>query len=382
MVIQKKPEDNIIQPDPQAAFQWAHAVSLPRRSRDLKGYLWAFGMVLLIVLGALAAAWTSEQRDYFLENQGKLAATLLLLTLYMGFTLSYYCTSVRRDVRRWLKMPQDFWGVSRWVPLVRLSVFVVASVGLYSFYGVMTGVWSGEAALRVLCFTAIPLGLSWKAQQTSPHPTVFDGLAVASVWLPFNFGLISSIWTWPQGEAAYVLNTPLAMSVALVGFASLRSFSFVGFRAQFKWTDLQIVLLCLGAFMALALPVGLATGFLGFNPRIDTMRLVATPLGIFFFIALPEELLFRGIILGLIRSRLRVSGVDEKKSMVWALLISSFLFGISHWHDFGPPPLTYVSLASVAGIFYGWTYIKTRSLTAAVLLHTLVDVLWELFFHA
>jgi len=39
-----------------------------------------------------------------------------------------------------------------------------------------------------------------------------------------------------------------------------------------------------------------------------------------------------------------------------------------------------VILASIAGIFYGWTWRKAGSIFASALVHTAVDATWHLFF--
>jgi membrane protease YdiL (CAAX protease family) len=40
-----------------------------------------------------------------------------------------------------------------------------------------------------------------------------------------------------------------------------------------------------------------------------------------------------------------------------------------------------VFLATVAGLFYGRTWIKTGSLFPGAIVHALVDILWHILFH-
>ena len=391
MVIQKKLKDNPKASGPDVRVHGAFVASRFRRVQRIDGYLWALALVAVIAVGAVAAALGSDQKDFFSAHVGKLATTILVLSVYMGLSLLYMLTSVHRDVTWCLSQRRPFMGSSSAISASkaevrasRVFVLVLISGAIYSLYGLVTGVWDEQALVKILVFTAVPLSLCYQANRVSleQQPTLLDGLAVASIWLPFNFGLLESIWTWPQGKAAYIVNTPLAMAVALVGFVSIRRFSLTGIRFQLSWSQLKTVLVCLVLLMLIAIPVGLSSGFLEFNPRFALSKLFMTPLGIFFFIALPEELLFRGIIYGMFVREFARRGFGPRKSLIVALVVSSLLFGISHWHDFGPPPVIYISLATVAGLFYGWTYTKTGSLTAAVLLHTLVDTLWEWFFHA
>jgi membrane protease YdiL (CAAX protease family) len=67
-----------------------------------------------------------------------------------------------------------------------------------------------------------------------------------------------------------------------------------------------------------------------------------------------EELIFRGIIL---------DGLLKKYSSVKSILISSTLFGLIHLN-----PWQFVTAFTI-GIFSGWIYYKTKSLSLAVLIH-------------
>jgi hypothetical protein len=67
-----------------------------------------------------------------------------------------------------------------------------------------------------------------------------------------------------------------------------------------------------------------------------------------------EELIFRGIIL---------DGLLKQYSPARSILISSLLFGLVHLN-----PWQFVS-GFIIGIFSGWVYFRTRSLTLSVLVH-------------
>jgi len=96
--------------------------------------------------------------------------------------------------------------------------------------------------------------------------------------------------------------------------------------------------------------------------------------GLFLTVALPEELFFRGILL---------RGLEKVFVKKWIpLVISSMAFGLMHWNnvDTLSTQITYVSLATIAGLGYGWAYRKSgNNLLAAMLVHTLVDSIWKLF---
>jgi len=96
--------------------------------------------------------------------------------------------------------------------------------------------------------------------------------------------------------------------------------------------------------------------------------------GLFLTVALPEELFFRGILL---------RGLEKQFSRKWIpLVISSLAFGLMHWNNASTlsTQITYISLAALAGVGYGWTYRKSgNNLLAAILVHTLVDWTWRIF---
>ena len=67
---------------------------------------------------------------------------------------------------------------------------------------------------------------------------------------------------------------------------------------------------------------------------------------------------------------------------LWLRLVAaSLVFGAAHL-DNGPhaPDWRYGVLASLAGLAYGWVYLRTRRILAPAIAHTLVDVTWSLFF--
>ena len=90
------------------------------------------------------------------------------------------------------------------------------------------------------------------------------------------------------------------------------------------------------------------------------------------FTAWPEEFLFRGLLQNLLAR-------DSKTE--WAgWWTASLVFGLSHITNMGFPNWRYVALATIAGIFYGWTWRKSGSIFASALVHAAVDVTWHFLF--
>jgi len=92
----------------------------------------------------------------------------------------------------------------------------------------------------------------------------------------------------------------------------------------------------------------------------------------FFFVALPEELYFRGLIQNLLERRMGRNS---------ALIAASILFGLSHFNKrttfFN---WRYVILAAVAGFFYGRAWRERKRLFASSITHATVDTVWSVWF--
>ncbi len=119
------------------------------------------------------------------------------------------------------------------------------------------------------------------------------------------------------------------------------------------------------------IPLGLAIGFIEFSFSFNNLLVPPFVLvGIYFTIGLIEELVFRQILLVYFWKKINFN---------FALILSSFIFGVYHLNNLGFPNWDYVILASIAGIIYGLAF-KKLGLAWAVLLHSLVDVSKLIFF--
>jgi membrane protease YdiL (CAAX protease family) len=126
-------------------------------------------------------------------------------------------------------------------------------------------------------------------------------------------------------------------------------------------------------FGCIAIPLGVVMHFLTFAPQWHAWHsLPLTSLAIFFFTAWPEEFLFRGLLQNML--------ARSCKSDFAGWWTASMLFGFSHITNLGFPNWRYVILASIAGLFYGWTWRKTGSIFASAIVHALVDLTWHFLF--
>ena len=263
-------------------------------------------------------------------------------------------------------------------------------------YGVVLSMWSGAGR----CFA----GHGWRCVPLWPLCIAGAALAVGIgqrgepaagrvVLVALLIALLAGVWddrlqVRVPGAIDIALPYLAALDVALVLLLVVRPLSSLDPGFALSWRDLGKALTALGVLLVVALPLGYAIGFLRFNLRWEGAGYAAGRLfGLIVFVGLPEELLFRGLVQ---ESFVRWWG--ERRG--WAL--GSVLFGLTHivkhahwvraasaWGSLlaSIPTLNwrYALLATVAGLAYGWVYLRTRRLFAAALTHGLVDWLWSAF---
>ncbi|HTV04720.1 MAG TPA: CPBP family intramembrane glutamic endopeptidase [Acidobacteriaceae bacterium] len=176
---------------------------------------------------------------------------------------------------------------------------------------------------------------------------------------------------WPVRFA--VFNKVLLLDAGIYALFIIRGITGAGFNLRFRVRDLGIGLREFAFYAPIAIPLGLALGFLHIHPAWHgTFHAIEAYVFSFFFIAVPEELFFRGWLQNLLERRI---------GRVWALLLTAALFGLSHWNKRALHfNWRYVLLAAIAGIFYGRAWRSERRVGASALTHATVDTLWGLFF--
>ncbi|MDE3137564.1 MAG: CPBP family intramembrane metalloprotease, partial [Acidobacteriota bacterium] len=157
-----------------------------------------------------------------------------------------------------------------------------------------------------------------------------------------------------------------------VAFLYLREIGGVGYTIAWGKGFGAVVVLSFLAFAVIAIPLGEWMHFIAWSPSFARLKsLPLSALGILVFTAWPEEFLFRGLLQNLLSKSFRSEAAG------W--IVASALFGLSHIvHGF--PNWRYVLLASIAGLFYGFAWKKTGSMTASCLVHALVDTVWHTLF--
>jgi membrane protease YdiL (CAAX protease family) len=111
-------------------------------------------------------------------------------------------------------------------------------------------------------------------------------------------------------------------------------------------------------------------------PKLSTWVIpfaaVGTFVGVYLFLALLEEFMFRGVL-----QQVLIQGLGSK----WTgLILASLCFGSVHLPFREFPNWRFALLSTVAGVFYGLAYEKANSLRAAMITHSLVVTLWTIVF--
>ena len=187
------------------------------------------------------------------------------------------------------------------------------------------------------------------------------GLAVDLRWLEP---------AWPRGLAA--LGKMLLLDAGIFGFLVVRKLEGVGFDLRLTWRDLRRGLFEYLLYAIIAVPLGLWLGFLHLHSILPSpLRLIGAFVFTFVFIAIPEELFFRGWLQNLLERRM---------GRYKALLVTALIFGLSHFNKRALHfNWRYVLMAAIAGIFYGRAWRAQRRVGASALTHASVDTTWSIW---
>src|SRR5579871_34637 len=226
-------------------------------------------------------------------------------------------------------------------------------------------------------YAGLPIVMTWllmRAADADPgqHGNWRDALILLALGLAVDLRWFDS--AWPRGSEG--LGKLLLVDAGLYGFLAIRRLEGTGFNFCLRWSDWKTGLSELSLFAPVVLVLGFALGFIHPHAVVPSIgSAVLRWAGIFVFIAIPEELFFRAWVQNLLERRLGH----------WpALLLASFLFGLSHFNKRNLPGHVfnwrYVLLAAIAGIFYGRAWRQSRRVPASTITHTFVDWVWSWWF--
>src|SRR5579859_7147887 len=260
--------------------------------------------------------------------------------------------------------------VGRWPVLVRIAfpaLLALPYVILAAAHHMFRVEWFG-------LYAVLPAVMAWLMTQAAAVDSEQRGNWRDALIL-LTLGLAVDLrWfdvAWPSGLRG--LGNMLLVDAGLYAFLGIRRLSGTGFDFHLRWSDWKIGLRELAFFAPFVLAGGLALGFLHPHANLPPVgkELIAW-IGIFIFVAVPEELFFRAWVQNFLERRMGRTA---------ALLIASLLFGLSHFNKRSAHfNWRYVLLATIAGIFYGRAWRENRRVPASTITHTCVDWLWSWWF--
>ena len=268
-----------------------------------------------------------------------------------------------------------------------IVVLFVAFGILVMLYAMASAQFTATFATSLVVWMALVCGiLMLLKQHKSPHWS--DYVFLVLLWLPLEFGLIDSI-SIPAVRPVVSSMMLTAMIAHLYVYLVIRGYD-MGFTYRLKGEDYRVVILDFVLLFFVALIIGMLTGFLSIANYMPPFSTIVIRLAtITFFVALPQELIFRGVIFKLLQKQFN----RQKRAVAKAMIISSLLFGLVHFNNpIGPLtelrlgsvslqlPLALMFISTIAGLFYCFVFIRTKKIFAAVLLHALAHWVYFVFF--
>lgn len=230
--------------------------------------------------------------------------------------------------------------------------------------------WTRIAQMAGLIFVPIALAV-WAGGAAAGAWQ--DFLSIVGIWVFVKFGPRAWLWPYPAGKLSHVLTSAMAVDVALASFLLIRRAKGIGYSVGWGKNWAVHVIGSFLAFACVAIPLGMKMHFITWGPQWSRLgTYVGLSLAILMFTAWPEELLFRGLLQNFL--------ARASKSELAGWWTASVLFGFSHITNMGFPNWRYVILATIAGLFYGWTWRKTGSILGSALVHGAVDSVWHFLF--
>jgi membrane protease YdiL (CAAX protease family) len=236
--------------------------------------------------------------------------------------------------------------------------------------GYFSGALHGLAALWIAILAALALAYQRTRAGTSPNRPLWQALAGLAFFL---YALAMGLALLP-GFNRVELVAPVVLSAGAapysigVGFPKVTTgiviLGLINPLLVRSWRELGRVLARAVPVYAITATVGVAVvilmGYSSFAPKWTPLFLLFAPINLF-FTCLSEEAFFRGFV------QHELSRVGSRRALASgiALAVAALLFGAAHFGG----GLNYVIAAAVAGLGYGWAFMRDMRIEAAMFVH-------------
>lgn len=314
----------------------------------------AWTVAILWTVGGIAGVIYSSQQN--IPNRVAAAAifaVLLEAALYalMGFA------SVRGRFLRW----------------AGLAGLLASAVAPYLVYALAAGVFDFA---RFAALAAVAAAVVWWyslfARSDAGDLALCFAAGAAILLDPFK-------WIFPQlapKAAVSILGHAMLLRLSIFVFVEVRGLKGIGFGFVPSRDEWRIGLRNFALFIVPGFALAYAVEFAKFRPGPwDWSKLLpaffGTFLGMLWFVAVREELLFRGVMQPVLQRWLGSRWVG--------LLLTSVLFGLVHLPFRAFPNWRFAVVAALAGLFYGRAFQESGGIRAAMVTHAVVASIWRVF---
>lgn len=263
----------------------------------------------------------------------------------------------------------------------RRAVWVTALVAAV-LAGIFTGALHWLTMVWIALLAALALAYTHaRDRSSSPHKSAWQALAGLAFFiyalamglalLPgFNRIVLVQPQVLSEGAAPYGISVGFPKVVTGIIILGLINPLLVR-----SWRELGRVLaralpvFAITAIIGMAVVIGM--GYSSFAPKWTALFLVFAPVNLF-FTCLSEEAFFRGFV----QHELSRLGSRPALAAGFALVVGAILFGLAHFGG----GTNYVIAAAVAGLGYGWAFMRTQRIEAAMAVHFGVNAVHFLLF--
>jgi uncharacterized protein len=211
-----------------------------------------------------------------------------------------------------------------------------------------------------------------------PKSAVTDLAAMLALWLPLEFAGGAARWV-PRASQGSLHTVAYGVAILLALWLFLLFRRMPGMKYQWPCALRDLTLPALGYLIVapVLIALGLYFSFMGpfrIPARLSVWLVVSRYAVILAATALPEEILFRGLVQNWIQQRLGVN---------WAsLAVAAVVFGAAHLNNLGTaaPNWRYMVLATIAGVAFGRVFQKSGSILSSAMLHAAVNTTRHLLF--